>query len=76
MNIIDQVNDIILKSLRPGPEACWHPYMCDKIHAIHISHTNRGLYGADMAIAPNMIIKQVFDELNDNKPLKQVEVAA
>ena len=76
MNIIDQVNDIILKSLRPGPVAFWHPYMWDKIHAIHISHTNRGLYGADMAIAPNMIIKQVFDELNDNKPLKQAEAAA
>ena len=59
MKIVDQVNDIALRALSTGPAAFWHPYMWNKIHAIHISHSSRGLYGADMAIAPNMIIDEV-----------------
>jgi len=67
MKIIDQVNDIVLASLRPGPAAFWHPYLWNKIHALHITHSNRGLFGAEMAITPNMMIAEVHKELLDNQ---------
>ena len=67
MKIINQVNDITFAALRSGPAAFWHPYLWNKIHATHIAHSNRGLFGAEMAIAPNMMIEEVHKELSDNK---------
>lgn len=64
MKIIDQVNDIALASLHAGPAAFWHPYLWNKIYAIHIAHTNRGLYSADMQIVPKMMIEEVHGEIS------------
>jgi len=61
--IIDKVNDIAFKALNPGPAAFWHVYMWEKIHAIHISHSNRGLYGSAMADTPKMMIDDVYKKL-------------
>ena len=59
MTTVDKVNDITLAGLEPGPAAFLHRYLWDKIYAIHITHSNKGLYGATIVVAPNMIIDEI-----------------
>ena len=65
MDIIEKVNEIAMESLSPGPAAFWHRYLWDKIHSVHCAHSNRGLYGAKMALAPNMMIDEVHGKLSE-----------
>jgi hypothetical protein len=62
MRTVDKVNALALSGLYPGLAAFLHRYLWDKIHAVHVSHSKRGLFGADIAIAPNMIIDEIYND--------------
>jgi hypothetical protein len=67
MEIIDKVNDLAFEGLYPGPAAFLHRFMWDKIYATHVAHSNKGLFGAHMATAPNMIINEIHGMLEETK---------
>ena len=69
MKIVDQANTIALMSLQPGPAAFWHRYIWNKIHAVHVAHSNHGLFGSEMAMAPKMIIDEGYNQLPWNQKL-------
>ena len=60
-NTLDEVNDIMLEALHPGPATFWHRYMWDRIHHVFYAHNKRGVRTS--AETPNLIISEVHGNL-------------